>query len=62
MMQQTYLSSIKENLEYEVLAKEIEQNKVKREDLNDLQRQMMDQIEERNAERKREEEFQREQE
>ena len=62
MMQQASLSTIKEKLEYEVLSKKIEQNKLKREDLTEYQKGIMKQIEERNEEKAREEQFRQEEE
>jgi hypothetical protein len=45
MMQQAHLSTIKEGLEYRLLSKQIEQNKIKRENLTDYQEGVLKQIE-----------------
>jgi len=58
MMQQAHLSTIKEGLEYRLLSKQIEQNKIKRENLTDYQAGVLRSIEERNLERARDEKHQ----
>ena len=57
MKQQAQLSSVKETLEYEVLQKQIETKTLNIEDLDDYQKGLMKQIEERIEEKKKEEEF-----
>jgi len=61
MMQQAQLSTVKEKLEYEVLSKQIEAQTIKEADLSDYQKGLMKQIEEKLEQKRKNEEYAKEQ-